>query len=262
MNGSVKADVGFIGCGGIASALTRGLCSSDGFKGIVYVYDHHAEKTEAVKADYPDRIVVVSSDQEVVDNAQVIVPAIVPAALEKVAPGLKFERRHHIIHLAAAVKLAQAAPWFSPAQAMVRAVPLSFAARRIGPIVLFGDDGLSESLLSLVGTVVKVEREKDLEVLAAVTGVMVPYYGLVGEIVRWCMSRGMDFRSAMDYTCFMNEALSKLMRMDCTEDIDAFMSANATPGGMNELAWGEMKAADAYKPWRLSLDKIGRKYGV
>lgn len=262
MNKTISAAVGFIGCGGIASALSRGLCTSERFSGKIYVCDHHAEKTSALAADFPDQVEIVSSDQCVIDMADVVIPAIVPSALENNAPKWRFESRHRVVHIAAATTIAKASPWFAPACSIVRAVPLSFAARRLGPVVLFGEDELCEGLLSSVGTVVKVEKERDLEVLAAVTGVMVPYYGLVGEIVRWCVGKGMDFKSAMNYTTFMNEALSTLMRLDCPMDIESFMAANATPGGMNELAWNEMKRSDAYGPWKRSLDEIGERYGL
>ncbi|ANZ44384.1 NAD(P)-binding domain-containing protein [Cloacibacillus porcorum] len=258
----VNDKVGFIGTGGIATALAKGFCSSSDFQGKVFVFDINEARTAALKALYPEKIIVASSNQELVDNADIVFPTLLPTVLEKVAPGINFRRENHIIHIAAGTKIAKAAPWFAPSESVVRAVPLPFAARRIGPVVLFGDDKVSYDLLSLLGAVVKVNTEKDLEVLAAVTGIMVPYYGLVGEVVRWCMTKGLDFKSALNYTTYMNEALSTLMRQECTEDIEAFMLENTTPNGMNELGWNEMKATDGYKPWRDSLEKIGRHYDL
>lgn len=258
----IDVKVGFIGTGGIATALAKGFCSSPEFKGKVFVFDINAERTTALKEQYPDKIVVALSNQELVDNVDVVFPTLLPSVLAKVAPSINFRKENHIIHIAAGTKIAKAASWFSPAESVVRAVPLPFAARRIGPAVLFGEDRLSYELLSLLGAVVKVKTEKDLEVLASVTGIMVPYYGLVGEIVRWCMTKGLDFRSALDYTTYMNEALSTLMRQDCTENIEAFMLENTTPNGMNELGWNEMKATNGYKPWRDSLEKIGKYYDL
>ena len=259
---SVNVDAGFIGTGGIATALARGLCASPEFQGVVHVFDIDAERTRSLKEEFPTKIVVAASNQELLNNAEVVFPTLLPDVLERVAPSLNFREQNHIIHVAAGTKLLKVVPWFSPAKSVVRAVPLPFAAKRTGPVVFFGDDALCERLLSLLGTVVKVRTEKDLEVLASVTGVMVPYYGLVGEIVRWCMTKGLDFKNAIDYTCYMNEALSMLMRQECSEDIEAFMSAAATPGGMNELAWNEMIATSAYLPWRDSLEKIGRHYSL
>lgn len=259
---SLNVKVGFIGTGGIATALAKGFCSSPDFAGKVWVFDINPERTAALKDQYPEKIVVASTNQELADNVDVIFPTLLPDVLAKVAPSIKFRTENHIIHIAAGTKIAKAAPWFAPAGSIVRAVPLPFAARRIGPVVLFGDDKLSFDLLSILGDVVKVRTEKDLEVLAAVTGMMVSYYGLVGEMVRWCMTKDLDFRNALDYTTFMNEALSTLMRQDCTEDVEAFMLENTTPRGMNELGWNEMKRTEAYKPWVEALEKIGKHYDL
>lgn len=259
---TLDVKVGFIGAGGIASALAKGFSTSPDFSGKVYVSDINTERTSILRKQYPDKIVVAGSNQELVDNVDVVFPTLLPDVLEKVAPNINFRKENHVIHIAAGTKIKKAAPWFAPARSVVRAVPLPFAARRIGPIVLFGDDKVSLELLSLLGDVVKVKTEKDLEVLAAVTGMMVSYYGLVGEMVRWCMTKDLNFQSALDYTTYMNEALSTLMRQDCTEDIEAFMLENTTPRGMNELGWNEMKATNAYKPWVEALEKIGKYYDL
>lgn len=259
---TLNTTIGFMGTGGIATALAKGFCSSPDFLGKVYLFDINPERPVAVQKLYPEKVIVAKSNQDLVDNAEVVFPTLLPNVLEKIAPDIKFRTTNHIIHIAAGTKVSKATPWFLPAQSIVRAVPLPFAARRIGPVVLFGDDQLSEELLSLLGEVVKVRTEKDLEILAAVTGVMVPYYGLLGEIVRWCMTKDLDFKSALDYTTYMSEALSTLMREDCTEDIEAFMLENTTPGGMNELGWDEMKESSAYTPWKIALEKIGKHYDL
>lgn len=259
---SFDLNVGFMGAGGIATALTRGLCSSPEFVGKIYVFAPRIEKAETLKTVNSDKIFICSSNQVVIDNADIVIPAVAPHILEEVVQPLKFRKNNHIIHLAAGISLLKASTWFSPAHNVVRAVPLPFASRRIGPVVLFGDDSVSEELLTILGTVIKVNNEKDLEVLASVTGLMVPYYGLVNEIVKWCMTKGMDFKNALNYTCCMNEALSILMRKESGEDIEAYMSATATPGGLNELAWNEIKNVDGYKIWVESLEKIGKRYDL
>lgn len=260
---TVNVKVGFIGTGGIATALAKGFCASPEFEGSVLAFDIDRQKTEALRAEYPEKIVVPASNQELIEMSDVVFPTLLPHVLEKVAPALRFRKENHVIHIAAGTKLSKAAPWFAPASGVVRAVPLPFAAKRMGPVVLFGDDKLCEALLALLGTVVKVKTERDLEVLAAVTGLMVPYYGLVNEVTEWCLAKGMDYQSALDYICYMNEALSALMRQECGYGrAEAFMSASATQGGMNELAWKVMKERHAYGPWRDSLEKIGKYYDL
>ena len=260
---TISENVGFVGTGGIASAIARGLCANPEFTGKIYLSVHkNRTRADEIKALAPDRVVVTESNQEILDRAEVVFPALLPKVLPAVVQELRFRKANHIIHIAAGTKLSISAPWYAPAGSVVRSVPLPFAAKRIGPVVLYGDDQLSRDVLSLLGSVVKVKTEKDLEVLAAVTGIMVSYYGLVGEIIGWCKTKGMDFQNARDYTCFMNEALSTLMRLECSEDVKAFMLDNTTPGGMNELGWTIMKQTEAYKPWFEALEKIGKHYDL
>ena len=258
----VRATVGFIGTGGIATALAKGFCGSEDFEGKVYVYDLDAKRTEALRECYPDSIVVASSNQELVDAAEFVFPTLLPHVLEQVAPTLRFRRENRIVHIAAGTKLSKARPWFEPAQSVVRAVPLPFASRRLGPVVLYGDDEESRNLLSLLGSVVQVKTETDLEVLASVTGLMVSYYALMGEVVKWCVSRDMVFGDALEYTNRMCQALSELMRNDCGEDVEAFLMENITPLGTNELALRMLRERKAFAPWTEALDKIGERYDV
>ena len=258
----VRATVGFIGTGGIATALAKGLCGSEDFEGTVHAYDLNPERTEALRKCYPDSVVVARSSQELIDAAEFVFPTLLPHVLEQVAPSLAFREENRIVHIAAGTKLSKAGPWFAPARSVVRAVPLPFASGRLGPVVLYGDDEESERLLSLLGSVVKVKTEKDLEVLASVTGLMVSYYGLMGEIVKWCVSRDMVFQDALEYTNRMCQALSELMRKDCGEDIEGFLMEHITPQGTNELALAMLRERGAYAPWTEALDRIGLRYDV
>ncbi len=258
----MKVDVGFIGTGGIATALAKGFCAGGGFDGKVYVFDIDEGRTRALREAYPDKVVVAASNQEVIERADVVFPTLLPRVLREVAPTLRFRKENRIIHIAAGIKIEESAPWFAPARGVARAVPLPFAARRIGPVVLYGGDALCEELLSLLGAVVKVDTERDLEILAAITGMMVSYYGVVGEMVGWAVGKGIDFQSALRYTTFMNEALSALMRSDCTEDVEAFLVENSTPQGMNELGLKHLRGKGAYAPWVEALEQIGKHYGL
>jgi len=260
--GKINTTVGFTGTGGIAAALAKGLCSSGDFSGRIYVYDRNDYKTSALKDLYPDSIIIAKSNQEVIDNADVVFPTLRPQTLRQVAPSLKFRRGNRIVHLAAGIKIEEARQCFEPSCCIVRAVPLPFASRRIGPVVLYGDDPVCEKLLSILGEVVKVETEKDLEILAAITGMMVSYYGIVGETVKWATSKGIKFQSAMKYATLMNEALLVLMRNDCTEDIETFLTENTTPHGMNELGLKIMREGGVFESWTGALQQIGKHYDL
>ena len=55
----IDLTLGFIGTGGIASAMVRGFCSAPGFAGKINLTVHkNREKADALKKLFPDRISV------------------------------------------------------------------------------------------------------------------------------------------------------------------------------------------------------------
>ena len=259
MNNVNNMAIGFIGVGGIATALAKGFCGAETFSGKIYMYDPNPDRTMAMKKLYPEKVIVAASNQELIDTAEVIFPALLPDVLRQIAPTLKFRKENRVVHIAAGIKLAEAESWFKPANSIVRSVPLPVTARRFGPIALFGDDAELRELLGLVGFVVETDTEKDLEVLSVITGMMVSFHALTAETVKWGVSKGVEFHNALKYVTSMNEALSILMRLDCGEDIEAFLTENTTPHGMNEMGLKMMRDADAYRTWLEALEKIGKR---
>ena len=257
--GVVNTSVGFIGTGGIATALAKGFCNSPDFAGKVYVYDINVKRTSALKALFGEKIVVSDSSQDLLREAETVFPALRPEVLREIAPSLEFRPSNRVIHIAAGIRLAEARPWYSEARSVVRAIPLPFASRRMGPVVLYGDDDVCRDMLSLVGCVLKVPEEDHLDVLSSVTALMVPYFALVAEAGEWCAAKGMDKKDAIDYVCLMNGALSHLMRDECG-DIEGFMRENTTPGGLNDFALCFLRESGAYAPWARTLDQVYERF--
>lgn len=257
---SVNYTLGFIGSGGITSFLVRGLCSAPEFTGKIILSVHkHAEKPNALKELFPDRVSLSYSNQEIVDKADVVFIAVLPYQCAQAASAVRFRPGQHVIQITGGVKLADSSKLYAPASA-VRAIPMPFAARRVGPILLYGTDPVGREILSLLGSIVDVHKEEEFEVLGPVTGMMVPYYALLAEYVKWGTSRGLSFRTALDYASYMNEALSSFMRTDCTEDTEKFLRDNSTPGGVNELGLKLLREYDAYSLWSKTLDALYDRY--
>ncbi len=257
----LSASVGFIGTGGISSFIARGLLGSPDFTGDIFVTVHkNRAKAEALKALSPERVTICESNQAAADASDILFIAVLPQQHEEVVKNIKFSARNHIIHITGGAKLEKSMPLYADAASAVRSIPLPFAARRKGPVLYYGTDPLSRSLLEMLGSVVEVRDERDFEILGPITGMMVPYYALLAQYVKWGEQRGLDFRTALDYAGYMNEALSDFMRTDCTEDIEHFLTENSTPGGVNELGLRLLREENAYEPWSRTLDALYERY--
>ncbi|OUO95085.1 NAD(P)-binding domain-containing protein [Cloacibacillus sp. An23] len=253
--------LGFIGTGGIASAMARGFCSAPEFSGKINLSVHkNREKADALKNAFPGRVSVFDSNQAASDASDVVFVCVLPQQHEAVVRALHFRPNQRVMHITGGVKLADSLPLYAPAKSAARAIPLPFAARRMGPLLFYGGDETLAELMSLIGTLVRVKSERELEILGPVTGMMVPYYALLGESVRWSMEKGLDFRTALDYASIMNETLSSFMRTDCGEDTEAFYTENSTPGGVNELGLKLLRERGFYGDWREVLEKVYERY--
>ena len=258
----MKANVGFIGCGTLGGSIAAGLASAKEFDGEIFISEpFNKTRAEELNAKYPDKVIVVNSHEELLEKADIVFPTILPNILHDVMSTLSFSARHKVIHVAAGVSLAQA-NCYAGAGKVLRAVPLPFAARHIGPQVLYGDDEECEKLFSLFGTLIKVPTERALEVLAVHTGMMVPYYAIVNEVVEWSQKKGMELEDARDYICAMNAALSELLVADDIKDIKGYMVSIATAGGTNEEAHRILSERNCYAPWQTAMESIGKRYGL
>lgn len=260
---ALKTNVGFIGCGTLGGSIAEGLAGTPEYRGKIIISEpFNKARAEKLALKYHDKVELVNSHEKLLEKADIIFPTVLPAVLPEVVRGLKFCSHHKIIHVAAGVSLAQAAGYYTGAGKVLRAVPLPFAARRMGPQVLYGDDAECETLFTYFGTLIKVPAEKDLEVLAVHTALMVPYYAIVSEVVEWSKKKGMALENARDYICAMNAALSALLVDDGITDIPAYMKSIATAGGTNEEAQRILTEKDAYSPWQTAMESVGTRYGL
>ena len=241
--------------------MVRGFCVSPEFTGKINLSVHkHREKAEALKALFPERVSIYESNQAAADGSDVVFICVLPQQHEAAVRALSFRADQRVMHITGGVKLADSLALYAPAKSAARAIPLPFAALRTGPLLFYGEDDMLAQLMSLIGALVRVKSECELEILGPVTGMMVPYYALLGESVRWAMDKGLSFRTALDYSSIMNETLSSFMRTDCGEDVESFLTENSTPGGVNELGLKLLRERGFYGQWREVLEAVYERY--
>lgn len=259
----IKTSVGFIGAGVLASSFAGGLCGSHDFDGEIWVWNRSSARADEMRAICPERIHIASTPSEVCERSEVVFPSVLPNAIADVMRDTRFREENSVVHVIGGVSLADTGEWYAPAHVVARAVPLPFTRRRIGPVLIYGADEKIRAVASLVGRVVETRSEHELKVLAVVTTLMAPYLAVVGESVRWCADRGVDFAAALEYTNTMNIALSEAMRLDCEpseEGVERMIERYSTPGGYNELALRTMRDAGCLDAWRAGMEKVGEKY--
>lgn len=253
--------LGFIGAGSIADKMVRGFLLAPEFTGNIVLWVHKNTKyADALKALAPERIIISYNAQEIIDKSDAVFIAVLPTVLHEALSVLKFTGKNHVISIVGGSRIAETMECYKGAASICRAIPLPFCARRIGPVLLYGKDELSHKIMSLIGKVVTLSDQNEFDILGPITGMMVPYFAFVAEYAQWAQKHGMSCKTALDYTCYMNSALSDFMQTDCTEDFEAFLTENATPGGVNELGLKVLREKGTYDDISAVLEVLYNRY--
>ena len=92
--------LGFIGTGTLTTALVTGFCERAADKPYkIIVSPRNRDNSKMLQEKYPERVTVAESMQDVLDQAEWIMIAILPEAGEEVLKGLKFRKDHKVINL-------------------------------------------------------------------------------------------------------------------------------------------------------------------
>lgn len=251
--------MGFIGTGGIASAMVTGLCTAKGAKALSVMVSPRNREKSARLAETFDQVAVGRDNQEVVDKADTLFLAILPDSKEAILRPLQFRPDQTVVSLMAGVDCAVVADLTSPVRNVIRAIPLPCVAMHIGPIVVFPGDDAVAGLMEGLGRVLVVEHEESLTHLAVITGLMAPFYSLMKAVVGWGEETGVDRKTAADYTASMFGAFCTMVEALEDGDVNRLLGDAMTPGGLNELAVRTIERDGGFTSFRRALETIYQK---
>jgi len=193
--------LGFVGCGTIASAMVRGLCTLDEPPASIIVSPRSASKVAALKVDFPDLVTVAADNQAVVDACDWVFLGVLPQQAEDVVPALRFRADQTVCTLMAIVPTARIVEWVAPVlpERVFRAVPLPPVQHHACTTIITPPDHNIAALFDRLGGSVQVSTEDDLTTLQAITSMMGPFYQLLRCSRDWAAAAGVDRLAASKY---------------------------------------------------------------
>ena len=227
--------IGFIGTGAITTALVTGLCTTKQTVSSIWISPRNRDKSKLLQKQF-SQVTIALSNQNVIDNTDVIVLAFLPKDRILILKSLKLRDDQVIVNLLGGTKNSQVAALVNKRCTITRAVPLPCAAVHIGPIVVHPDNEKAAEIFKVLGSVISVDNEEQLEHLSVITALMAPYFEMLGCITDWATQAGINQKKAADYIGSMYEALSVLAQKSPTGDLHQLADESMTPGGLNELA--------------------------
>jgi pyrroline-5-carboxylate reductase len=253
MNGLPK--LGFVGVGTIAEALITGMCAGGEQRATFLLSPRNADIAQRL-ADRFSFIAMASDNQAVLDGSDIIFLAVRPQVAADVLGALKFRQDHRIVSLIAAFDVARLRDLVAPARTITRVAPMPAIAQRLGPLTLYPPVPEIAGLLEGLGQLVAVRNESELDAFWAVTGLMGSYFGLLDEIAGWLVRQDLAEEQVRPYVAAMFKALSVTAAERASEGFGRLVVDHSTPGGLNEQAYRELKAAGWMSLASQALDLI------
>lgn len=234
--------VGIIGVGTIAEALTIGLCAFGDQRAQILLSPRNDAISGRLALRFPS-VTVATDNQAVVDGSEIVSLSVRPQVTQEVLGAIRFRPDQQIVSLIATFSVKQLSPLVAPANQISRAVPLPPIAERQGPMTLYTQSAAIVRLFDGLGSLVHIGDEAHLDLISAVTSLMGTYFGMTGAVDGWLIERGFQPEASRTFVAelFLNLAFAAKRRSE--ESFSRLSADYSTPGGLNEQAWRELRAA-------------------
>lgn len=185
--------LGVLGVGDLTDKMIRGLARSGSVATQIFLSPRNQDKADALAKDL--QCTVLSSNQDIVDAADVVLIGVRPAHLADPAPQVTLKPLQPLISVVGGVSMEELRG-LSGDRDCSRAM-LSYAAEiNRSTVAVYPGDTMAAQLLSPLGTVVPPATEREFE-LATVGACMNGwFYFLIHELQRWLTQKGVPPESA------------------------------------------------------------------
>lgn len=245
--------LGVLGVGYLTDKMIRGLSRSGGVATQVFLSPRNHDKAAALASDL--QCTAMSSNQDVVDAADVVLIGVRPAALAELAQQVALKPSQPLISVAGGVSTADLRRLFGERDCS-RAM-LSYASEiNRSTVAVYPAASLAAQLLAPLGTVVPLATEREFE-LATVSACMNGwFYFLVHELQQWLTEKGVSSEQARALVFSGVEDCVAYSRHKASTPIDELGRSIATPGTYTAAGLETLAQHGGYTAWRAACDTV------
>ena len=198
---------------------------------------------------------VSSSNQAIVNEADIVIIAVRPFHAVEVCKALQFRPRQTVLSFCASLGAEVLAPHTSPAH-LVSAMPVVAAEFGESPTLMMPEDAACRTLLETCGPVLTLHRQEDFAPAATIAC----YYGwvqeLIGEMADWVSAHGVDPETARLLTAQMTRASATSVLQRPHDSVRELVDELATERSNTLKGLEVLRAADAFTPWKMAVDAV------
>ena len=250
--------LGFLGTGAITSAMVTGLNAESGALHRIHVSPRNAAVAEELAGRYP-QISVASSNQDVVDECEVVVIAVRPQIAPTVLSELRFRADHNVISLVSGLSVRKLAGLVAPATRITRAVPLPSTAKRRCPTAFYPPDAVAAELFGSLGTAFATDTETEFDAFCTATATMAAYFAFADTVSSWLSRNGIAEAKAHDYTAQILCGLALTSVERSALSFQSLAAEHATRGGINQQVLTHLMEHGVFETFSEALDGVMRR---
>ena len=232
---------GFVGTGAITQAMVRGLLADPAYVSAIHVSPRSADVAAQLAAEFK-AVTIASSNQDVVDKADVVFLAIRPQIAEDVIRALTFRQEQVVVSVVAATERAQLEEWIGVDERLIQVIPLPFVAARKGVTALYPPDEQVRDIFDTLGTAVECGSKKEYDLIGAASAIMATYFGIMQFTVDWLAGAGLDKAKADAYIAPLFLSLAQAANEPGLVSFSSLSKEFATKGGLNEQVFAHFEA--------------------
>ena len=247
--------LGFIGTGKITSSVVNGICGSKISYKKIYLSPRNKDIAKQLKKKYR-KIVIAKNNQEVINSSDWIFLGITPNVGNKIIKDLKFKRSQIIVSFISTINLAKLKRFIKVKAQIIRAIPLPPISFKKGPIPIFPPNKKVKRFFDNLGTTIEITNEKLSNNFWSTSGMMAPFYELLGTIANWLVRRGVKRDKAQKYITSLFVALSEDAEINSKKHLKYLIKESQTSKGLNEQGVKELRKAGFYKSTEKTLNNI------
>lgn len=240
------ATIGIIGAGHLGASLMHGLRAAALPGDRVLVAPRGPAPRELARAT---GFRVAADAADLVRRSDIVLVCVRPDQVGAALEGLPWRSGQTAVSTLAAVPLAVVAAIVAPAGA-VRAMPMTAAAIGASPTAIYPPDPATMALLGVLGPVIPLTREADLDASTAGSLLYALGHFAVDRTAAWLVERGFPDDTARAHAVAHLGAAAAMMRADGRSRLATL----ATPGGVTEAALARAEEKGLSVAWEAALD--------
>jgi pyrroline-5-carboxylate reductase len=244
--------VGIIGVGHLASYIVEGLRSARPNLEIL-LSRYRGDFTESLAGRFG--ATAVADNQAVVDGADLVLVTTRPGDIIAACRSVSFRPNQTVVSTAAGVTLESLKPAVSPAT-IARAMPLTCAAIRRSPTLLYPDDPTARCLFELLGNVHVLLDEDQFAPATVITAYYGWVYALLDEMVAWTTGAGVPLEKARAIVLETTRGAAEMGLARPDQDLSALLDSLATPGGITRQGLKVLKERQSLDAWTEAMGVV------